>query len=230
MRPSTAFALSLWLLFSSASAGGQEQPDPVDPPPAFEGTKVVWPEFADPPEGAPTARVGFVFDPVLRTREAAITVGEPVEVLLVAWDVQVALHAWELNISIDPRLTVIQRDLECDLHLDLEDGDLLAMLRPEHCKASSEIVLARYQLLLTDAEDSADLVLGIGPTAKPSRITVESDVPWPSPVYQVCRRGKDVRPFLFSEVSAVLNPEQVHPDPIEGEAARFAPAPIRSRN
>lgn len=209
---------------ATAQDATDEQPEP-----AFEGTQIVWPEFPDADPDAPTARIGFVFDPVQRTREASITKGEPIEALLVAWDVQVALHAWEARIKIDPRLTVIERKIDCDLHLDLEDGDLLAMLRPEHCNPSKEIVLARYKLMLLDDSDADDLVLGVGPIEKHSKVTVTTDAPSPSPVYQVCRKGKDVRPFLFSEVSAVLNPVNVHPEPIEDEAPRFAPAPVRSR-
>jgi hypothetical protein len=142
--------------------------------------------------------------------------------------VQVALHAWEARVTIDPRLTVIERDLNCDLHLDLENGDLLAMLRTENCNPSAEIVLARYKVLLL--EEANDLVFGLGPIAKPSQVTADSDVPSPSPAYQVCRPDKDVRPFRFSEISAVLNPVDVHPDPIEGERPKFEPAPVRRSN
>lgn len=222
-----AILLTLLVLLAGPAVAQDSSGD--EPEPAFQGTEIVWPEFGDAPDDAPTARIGFVFDPVQRTREASITVGEPVEVLLVAWGVQVALHAWEANVRIDPRLTVIERDLEADLHLDLQDGDLLAMLEPENCNPSREIVLARYQLLLME-EGAEDLVLGLGPIAKPTELTVETDAPRPSPAYQVCRKDKDIRPFLYDEVSAVLNPVNVHPVPIEGERPRFDPAPARRKH
>lgn len=218
--------ITLLLLFCG-SAVAQQTP-PRAPDGAFEGTQIVWPEFEDSAADAPTARIGFVFDPVLRSREASISPGEPIEVLLVAWDIQVALQAWEVKVTIDPRLTVVERKLECDLHLDLDDGDLLAMLKPEHCNRSAEIVLARYKLLLMDGEDANDLVLRVGPITKPTKIDVESDAPWPAPVYRICRQDGDTRPFLFSPVSAVLNPVEVHPDPIDGEAPKFAPARLRN--
>lgn len=194
---------------------------------AFEGEQVHWPEFEDAPADAPTARIGFVFDEVSRRREAAIVVGEPVEVLLVAWDVQVALHAWEAGIDIDERLKVIETEYFADLHME-NDGDVRAMLKPENCKASAAITLARYKLLLT--EPANDLVLGIRAAAIPTAVTSEADVSAPTPVYQVCREDKDMRPFLFSPVSAVLNPVQVHPDPIEGDEPSFRPEPSRQRH
>jgi hypothetical protein len=193
---------------------------------AFEGQQVIWPEFEDAPVDAPTARVGFAFDLVSRSREAAITVGEPVEVMLVAWDVQVALQAWEVKVAIDERLTVIEEEHFADLHL-VSEGDLRGMLKVENCNPSAEIVLARYKLLLL--EDANDLVLGIGPAEAATEVTHPTDAPQPSPIYQICRENGDMRPFLFSEVSAVLNPVSVHPDPIEGEAPKFTPAPVRGR-
>ena len=44
---------------------------------AFEGEQVHWPEFEDAPADAPTARIGFEFDEVSRTRYSANVVGEP---------------------------------------------------------------------------------------------------------------------------------------------------------
>ena len=152
--------------------------------------------------------------------------GEPVEVLLVAWDVQVALLAWEAGISFDERLHVIETEYLADLHLD-QEGNVRAIFKPENCKASPEIVLARFKLLIS--EEANDLVLGLGPAIPTTGLTVETDAPLPAPVYQVCREEKDMRPFLFSEVSAVLNPVTVHPDPVEGEKPRFRPESSRER-
>lgn len=215
----TQFSLSLItvLLFGCLApsvARGQDEP-------AFEGQQVIWPEFEDPAPGAPEARIGFAFDLVSRSREAAISVGEPLEVLLVAWDIQVALHAWEARLLFDERLTVVSTEYISDLHME-KDGDIRAMLKPERCNPSPEIVLARFEVLLLE-EGATDLVLGIGPASIPSQVTDPTDAPVPCPVYQICRPGQGVRPFLFSEVSAVLNPAEVHPDPIEGEKPRFAP-------
>ena len=214
-------ALSLFL--ASPTLAGDE------PGRAFEGLDVVWPQFEDAAVDAPTARIGFVFDPVSRSREAAISVGEPVEVLLMAWDVQVALNAWEARLEFDPRLTVVSSEYIADLHMD-HDGDIRAMLKPENCKSSPEIILARFTLLLLEGEgDALDLVLRIGPAKILTVVTVETDAPTPAPVYQICRYDKDIRPFLFAPVNAVLNPSGVHPDPVEGEAPRFSPAPVRGR-
>ena len=82
-------------------------------------------------------------------------------------------------------------------------------------------------ILLT--EEANDLVIGLGPAIPTTALTVETDAPTPSPVYQVCREDKDIRPFLFTEVSAVLNPVSVHPDPIAGEKPRFSPESVRGR-
>jgi len=193
---------------------------------AFEGHELVWPEFEDAPPDAPTARVGFVFDLVSRSREAAITPGKPVEVLLVAWDVQVALQAWEVKVDIDDRLTIIEEEHVADLHF-VKEGVVRGMLKAEHCNPSPEIVLARYKVLLM--EDANDLVFGIGPADRPTEVTFPSDAPQPCPIYQICREDGDMRAFLFSEISAVLNPVSVHPDPVEGEKPRFKPEPVRGR-
>jgi hypothetical protein len=214
------YFLTCLLLLVAVSANAQSEDR------AFEGQQLIWPEFEDAPPDAPTARVGFAFDLVSRSREAAITVGEPVEVMLVAWDVQVALQAWEVKVLIDERLTVVEEEHIADLHF-VTEGDVRGMLKAENCNASAEIVLARYKLLLL--EEANDLVLGIGPATGPTVVTHPTDTPQPSPIYQICRENGDMRPFLWSDVSAVLNPVNVHPDPVEGEQPRFAPEPVRGR-
>jgi hypothetical protein len=216
-----SIVIALILFVASPTVAGDE------PDHAFEGRDVVWPQFEDSPPDAPTARMGFVFDPVSRSREAPIGMGEPVEVLLMAWDVQVALNAWEAHLEFDPRLTVVATEYISDLHMD-QDGDVRAMLKPENCKSSPEIILARFTLMLLEGEAS-DLVLGIGPTEQPTALTAATDAPMPAPVYKICRNDPDIRPFLFAPVSAVLNPVSVHPDPVEGEAPRFSPEPARGR-
>ena len=213
--------IALILCFASPALAGDE------PDHAFEGRDVVWPEFEDAAPDAPTARIGFVFDPVSRSREAPIGVREPVEVLLMAWDIQIALNAWEAHLEFDPRLTVVSTEYISDLHMD-QDGDVRAMLKPENCKSSPEIILARFTLMLLQ-DDASDLVLRIGPTEKPTVITAETDAPMPAPVYKICRNEPDIRPFLFAPVSAVLNPVSVRPDPVDGEAPRFSPKPVRGR-
>lgn len=215
-----SIVIVLVLFFASPVLAGDE------PEPAFEGQDVIWPEFEDSAPDAPTARMGFVFDPVSRSREASIGVREPVEVLLMAWDIQVAWSAWEAHLEFDPRLTIAATEYLSDLHMD-DEGDIRAVVKPENCKSSSEIILARFTLILL--EEASDLVLRIGPARIPTVVTVETDAPTPTPVYQVCRYDKDVRPFLFAPVNAVLNPVSVHPDPVEGEAPRFSPKPVRGR-
>jgi len=212
-------ALMILFLASPTLAGDDPAPAPKSP----EGG---WPEFEDAAADAPTARIGFVFDPVSRSREASITVGEPVEVLLMAWDIQVALKVWEARLEFDPRLTVAATEYICDLHME-DEGDIRAMLKSKNCKSSAEIILARFTLILL--EDASDLVLRIGPAKLPTVVTAETDAPTPAPVYQICRQEKDVRPFLFAPINAVLNPASVHPDPVESEAPGFSPKPIRGR-
>lgn len=216
----SVFVVLILFLASPVLAGDK-------PERAFEGQEVVWPEFEDAAPGAPTARIGFVFDPVSRSREASINVGEPVEVLLMAWDVQVALNAWEARLEFDPRLTVASSEYIADLHMDHE-GDIRATIKPENCRSSPEIILARFTLILL-GDDASDLVLRIGPARTPTVVTAETDAPMPAPVYQICRWDKDVRPFLFAPVNAVLNPVSVHPDPVEGDVPRFSPEPVRGR-
>jgi hypothetical protein len=212
--------IALILFLASPALAGTE------PVPAQQRQEVAWPEFEDAPPDAPTARMGFVFDPVSRDREAAIIVGEPVEVLLVAWDIQVALMAWEAHFEFDPRLTVVSTEYFADLHME-GDGDVRATLKRENCKSATEIILARFTVILL--EDGSDLVLRIGPAKIATVVTAETDAPTPAPVYQTCRNEKDVRPFLFAPINAVLNPASVHPDPVEGETPVFSPKPIRGR-
>ncbi|RKZ06245.1 hypothetical protein DRQ32_11415, partial [bacterium] len=158
---------------------------------SFEGQQPTrWPEFEDAPEGAPDARIAFVFDPVSQRREAAIEVGVPVEVFLVAWDVQVALMAWEARLEFDERLILVAEEYHADLHFKHE-GDTRATLKAENCVAAPQIILARFELLLMgpDAESAQDLVLGIAPASVPSKVTAATPQSAPVPVYQVCRPG-----------------------------------------
>lgn len=210
--------LAVLLVLLTAPVGTRAQS--TDAPTAGR-KEVVWPELPDSPPDAPMARIGFAFDPVSDTNEAAAALKTPVDVYVMAWDVQVGLYCWEAHLTFDPRLTILETEYMADLHLD-KDGDVRAMIQPEDCAGSGRTVLARFKVVLLE-EEATDLVFGIGPCAQPSRINGATDDTEPTPVYLVCRPGKDVRPFQYSAVSAVLNPVSVHPEFSPKSKPHFVP-------
>ena len=181
-----------------------------DPPRAFQGQDdTVYPEFADAPADAPTARLRIVFDLVSRSQEIAAEPNVPFDAYVLAHDVQIALRGWEAKLLIDERLTVLSKQLLADVNVGQGD-EVFAALKPRNCESGETIVLAELKLMLT--EPATDLTLGLAPTDRPSQPTVASDVEGPTPVYLVCRPETDVRPFDYCSTCAVVNPRRLAPE------------------
>jgi hypothetical protein len=201
------FVLLLWAV---VPATAQDRSDEEDPPRAFQGLDTSeFPEYPDAPPGAPDARLRIVFDLVSRGQEIAAEPNQPFDVYLIAHDVQVALRGWEARVQIDERLTVVESQILADVNVG-QWPEVYAAVKPEDCQSGETIVLAQMKMMLT--EPATDVVLGLAPTSRPSAPTVETDLEPPTPVYLVCRPGKDVRPFDYCETCAVVNPREVEPE------------------
>jgi hypothetical protein len=160
-----------------------------------------YPEFDDAPEGAPTASLSIVFDPISEERAKHVASGETFDFYVVAHDVQVALRAWEARIVVDPRIVVTDRQLD---GLNLGKGnEIITALKPKNCKEGTPITLAHFRAMLRDP-DASDAVLGLAPISK-------SSFDPPSPGYLICRPGSDLRVFDACDTCAVVNPVKVTP-------------------
>ena len=207
--------LLLPTLAGSVAAASQQQAT-EDPPRAFQGRDDdVYPEFPDAPPDAPRARLEIVFDEISGSRELAVEPMQPFEAFVVAHDVQIALRGWEATLEIDPRLRLLEKEVLADLDIG-QGNEVSAALKPRNCLSGTPITLARLKLMVTEPGQS-DLVLGLGPIARPS-VPEGVDGEGPTPVYLVCRPGADLRPFDYCEICAVVNPREVRPEVPEDEA------------
>jgi len=127
-------------------------------------------------------------------------------VYVIAHDVQVALRGWEARLQIDERLTVVESQLLAEVNVG-QWPDVYAAVKPADCQAGATIVLAQMKMMLT--ESATDVVLGLAPASRSSAPTVETELEPPTPVYLVCRPGKDIRPFDYCETCAVVNPLEI---------------------
>lgn len=158
-----------------------------------------YPEYKDSPPDAPTARLRIVFDPISEETAKHVKAREPFEFFIVAYDVQVALRAWEAALVVDPRILIIDRQLD---GLNVGKGaEIATALIPKNCKSGSPLTLARYKAMLPK-EGMNDLVLGLAPLKK-------SSFDPPSPGYLICRPGADLRVFDACDTCAVINPVSV---------------------
>ncbi len=195
------------ILLLALPATAQETGADEDPPRAFQGQESTrFPDYPDAPPGAPDARLRIVFDLVSRDQEIAAEPNEPFDVYVIAHDVQVALRGWEARLQIDERLTVVESQLLAEVNVG-QWPDVYAAVKPADCQAGATIVLAQMKMMLT--ESATDVVLGLAPASRPSAPTVETELEPPTPVYLVCRPGKDIRPFDYCETCAVVNPLEI---------------------
>lgn len=211
IRETKAFT-AVWIVIAvlvvawpAAGAAGDEPEHATDIDDA-----TVYPEFPDAPADAPMARLRLVFDLVSGDQVLRAEPNHPFEVYVVAHDVQVALRAWEARLVLDPRLLLLNKDI--DAELDLGKGpEVRAALKPRDCKSGTPLVLGHFTLMYTEV-GAEDMVLGLAPADPASRPTGAAEGDPPTPVYLVCRPGKDLRPFDACEVCAVVNPATVEPE------------------
>jgi len=181
-----------------------------DPPRAFQGQDdTIYPEFPDADPDAPIARLRIVFDQVSQTQEIAAEPNVPFEAYVLAHDVQIALAGWETKLLIDERLTVLNRELVAEINVG-KGNEVYAAVKPKDCKSGKTILLAKLTLMLT--EPATDVTLGLAPASKPTATTAKSPFDGPTPVYLVCRKEPDVRPFDYCTTCAVVNPRSVEPE------------------
>ena len=215
----SAVALSSLILASGVPA--QESKD--EGPQLDIKDPTVYPEFPDAPEDAPTARLRVVFDQVSRSTALSVEPHVPFDFWILAHDVQIALRAWEGRLVTDPRLIILERDVE---GLNLGRGDeMRSAFKPVECKSGPSIVLARFRAMVTEP-GLTDLVIGLGP------VQTRASLDPPVACYLICRPGKDLRPFDTCETCAVVNPVAVQPevDAQDESPLRDILAPVRGRN
>lgn len=227
-RPLARLVIVLLLGTVATHAAAQEAPE--DRKRAFQGQDDnVFPEFPDPAPDAPTARLRMVFDLVSGAQELSVEPLQPFEVLVVAYDAQIPIRAWEATLVIDPRLRVLERDIPANVNVGQGD-EVSAAVKPRDCFTDNPAVLARLKLMVME-EGLTDLVLGLGPVARPSIPTVPTDLEGPTPVYLTCIPELDMRPFDYCKTCAVVNPVSVRPevDAKPDDPLRGILAPVRGR-
>lgn len=229
MRP-ILYGAVLALLTGTAVAGASVTGEPAEDatqsaeeqeyPEALEvEDRSVYPEFPDPPEDLPEARLRIVFDLVSHAQEIHAEPGTPFEFHVVAHDVYVAVQAWEARVVVDPRLVVLEREVD---GLNLGQGDeIITALELKNCKAGEVIPLARYEAMVPE-EGMDDLVLGLAPVSK-------STFDPPTPGYLVCRPGSELRTFDACDTCAVVNPVAVEPERDGSSPLDEVLEPIRGR-
>ena len=207
-------ALALVLMLSTIGPVMAQEPSQGEQSTDFD-REIEWPEFPDPAEDAPVARIAVYFDPVGRSRMLSPEPNEPFEFYLVAHDPHVAVLAWEVSLQIDEGVTIIEEDLLGGMNLG-GDGLYRVGLLPENCHAGAQVELARFRAIVTDPS-ATDVVIRLGPVQGPSL----SDPP--RPAYATCRENAELRPFLWDEIAAVVNPVDVRIESEDRSDDLFAP-------
>jgi hypothetical protein len=216
-----AESLALVLALAPLPTGATEpDQDEQEPPRALDvDDDTVFPEFPDAPPDAPEARLRIYFDLASREQMLAPDVHEPFVFHVVAHDVQIALRGWEARVVVDPRIKVLERDVE---GLNVGRGDeFLVGLKPKNCKSGETMILATYRCMLAE-EGLQDLVIGLAPTQR-------SSFDPPRAGYLVCRPGADLRTFDHCDTCAVVNPVQVRPSAEDQGPLQDLLEPLRGR-
>jgi len=214
-RALLSVGLVLALTVGSGPARAQEA---EDPPRAFDfDDSHEYPEFPEPPADLPRERMEIVFDLVSRSRTLAVEPHVPFEFLVVAHHSRVAVRGWEASVQIDPRITVVGREVQ-GLDVMPAPDDYMIGIKPADCLYGDTIVLVKYTAMVVEP-GLTDLTLGLAPI---SRSSFEP----PSPGYLVCTPDHDLRDYEWCELCAVVNPVQKRP---EGEERPSFLDPVKGK-
>ena len=162
----------------------------------FDG-ELRWPKVPDPPEGAPDASVAVYFDLVNRTRSIHAEPHKPFNFYLVAHNPHMGILSWELKLDIPAEINVVGQEIE-GVHIG-NPGEYIVSTRPEQCQFGDQVILAKFTGMVLEAGLS-DLAIRVGPIAQSSLTDP------PAPCYVICRPEKEIRPFDYEELPAVVNP------------------------
>lgn len=180
------------LLPLSAAAQFDEEGHATD----FDG-ELRWPEVPDPPEGAPNARLAVYFDLVRRTRSFHAEPNQPFEFFLVAHNPHMGVLSWELSLDVPEGIKILGQEIE-GVQIG-NPGEYIVSTRPEQCQFGDQVILAKFTGMVQE-EGLGDLAIRIGPL---ERSSMREE---PAPCYVICRPEKEIRPFDFDELPAVVNP------------------------
>ena len=210
----------LLLILTLGAVPATAQDTPQDAPRAYDfDDSHVYREFPEQPAELPRERVEIVFDLVGRTRVIGVKPKVPFDFFVVAHHSRVAVRGWELSVEIDPRITVLSRELE---GLDVLPGedDYMIGIKPKDCLFGDTITLVKYTAMVME-EGQNDLTLRLGPA---SRSSFEPA----SPGYLVCTPANDLRDYATCDLCAVVNPVKVQPEGFEEERPSFL-SPARGK-
>lgn len=208
------------LLVALGSVPGLAQEAEPDPPRAYDfDTSHEYPEFPPQPADLPRERMEIVFDLVGRSRTLAVEPRIPFEFYVLAHHSRVAVRGWEASVEVDPRITVLEREV-AGLDVMPAPDDYMIGIKPADCLFGDTIVLVKYTAILME-DGLTDLTLGLAPI---SRSSFEP----PSPGYLVCTPDHDLRDYDSCGLCAVVNPVRLKPEGLEEERPSFL-APVKGK-